>query len=94
MNPHINTFHSNRVSGGFFIFLAACSAYLASFALVAGNWWLAAWLIFGIIYCGFLGWIALSRVVPQARPQSGGNGGNGGRGLEGAGKPEIGRAHV
>src|SRR5690349_2092425 len=77
-----NIIRSNRVWGGFFLFLALTSAGTSSFAFCAGDWTGATVLVFAIFFFSFLGWTALTSTAPYTPPRNGGS-----RGLSEAGKP-------
>ena len=83
MRSHQSILRSNRICGSFFLFLGALSAVLSCFAFRAGDWWLAALLLFGVCFSGFVGWIAVTSTAPLT--QTGGS--SGGRGFSEAGKP-------
>jgi hypothetical protein len=64
---------SNRACGAFFIFLAAVSLPLACFGFYSGHWVNASFLLIGIPFCGFIGWLAITGMVrfPRAGGTSG-----------------------
>src|SRR5436190_20606752 len=77
MRSQQSIIRSNRICGSFFLFLGALSAVLSCFAFRSGDWWLAVMLLFGVCFCGFVGWIAVTSSVPLT--QTGGS--SGGRGF-------------
>ena len=71
---------SNRMCGGFFLFLSVFSVALSVIHFSTGRWGLASLLLPGVVFSAVIGWLAL-RSTPRI-PRTGG-----GAGLEGAGKP-------
>jgi len=71
---------SNRMCGGFFIFLSVYSVALSVIHFSSGRWGLASLLLPGVVFSAVTGWLALKSTVRISRSA-------GSAGLEGAGKP-------
>jgi hypothetical protein len=72
---------SQRFCGWFFIFLGVLSLDLSCLHYYLERWGLAAMMLPGVLFCGVLGRLAITRAVPRSHLSGGSDG------LSGAGKP-------
>jgi hypothetical protein len=63
--------NSLRVSGRFFMSLAALSAVLSCFALHSKEWWRAVTLLAITLFFGLIGWVAFPNTIPSAQREGG-----------------------